>query len=304
MEARREPLRSVAGVGRGRRLPGRGVSRPHALGVPRRRSDRPRGPSGGHRDAPRLPGTRDLHRAHVARDRRAPRRGSRLRVQHAERPEPAGIPEDGVADRRSPADPRATDALAPRRGDRPGACARRSMDDAEHRRPRRRRGPRRRRRSRLVARDVPAPRIGPPHPSHARVPPVAVRDPTPGLPRDRRRPRAHRGGRDLPDPPARSGARGRARGIAPSVGRSADRARVGACRRPAVRRRLPAHDRSGPRRSGRSRPTPARGSAHDLAGCHRGRARRRGGTSPWATSSCSDRSLRPRPGVLRTSRRR
>ncbi len=64
----------------------------------------PRGSRGRHGDAPRIPGARDLLETHAGRARRPPARG-RLHLQHAEREEPARVPEDGMAGRRPRADP-------------------------------------------------------------------------------------------------------------------------------------------------------------------------------------------------------
>jgi hypothetical protein len=57
----------------------------------------------GHGDASRIPGARDLLKAH-ARSAGGAENGYRLRVQHAEREESARIPEDGVAAGRTDAD--------------------------------------------------------------------------------------------------------------------------------------------------------------------------------------------------------
>ncbi len=67
------------------------------MGVRRSTAKCAGGPGGRHRHPSRLPGQGRLRRPHRARPRRRPRRGCGLRVQHAERPEPARLPQDGMA---------------------------------------------------------------------------------------------------------------------------------------------------------------------------------------------------------------
>ena len=69
-----------------------------------------RRPGRRHGDPPGSPGQGHLQVAHAARPRGAARRGGRLRLQHAERPEPSRLPQDGLAAGR------AADAVDPARG--------------------------------------------------------------------------------------------------------------------------------------------------------------------------------------------
>ncbi len=97
VEAHREPLRSVAHVGGHRRR--RSGRLPHvpAMAIRGRRwCGARRGAGGRHRDPAPSPGAGDLHPAHPSHARGDGRRGGRLRLQHPERSEPSGLPEDGV----------------------------------------------------------------------------------------------------------------------------------------------------------------------------------------------------------------
>ena len=69
--------------------------------VPAGRVHAARGAGRGHGDAPRPPGPRPVHGADDARPRGVPSRGRGVRVQHPERAEPAGLPQDGLARGRS-----------------------------------------------------------------------------------------------------------------------------------------------------------------------------------------------------------
>ena len=181
LEAPPQPIWTLAGVGRARRRPSRRVPGTAAMGVRAWDVHPSRGETGRHRDAPRIPGARHLHAAHTPRARRAPDRRRRARVQHAERPEPPRVPEDGMeVDRSCPGDrPSDPAAEGPPYGE--GARTRRALD---HREPGRRAGrPRARRRAgdpgaRRPTRDEHAA----PDPLVARVPALALRGPPPRLP--------------------------------------------------------------------------------------------------------------------------
>ena len=130
VEARAQSVRSVARVGGRARRSRRRRPLVHALDVPAGRVHAARGAGRGHGDAPGPPGTRPVHGADDARRRSVPSRGRGVRVQHPERAEPAGLPQDGLARGRSSPGRRAatrsaaTSSPSPEAGSRPssGRC--------------------------------------------------------------------------------------------------------------------------------------------------------------------------------------
>ena len=98
VEARAEPVRTVARLGRDVGGSSRRPAYVRALGIrPSGRTGAHGCSRGGHRDASRLPGPEDLQPAHPARDRTAAGGRRRLHLQHTQRQEPSGLPQDGVA---------------------------------------------------------------------------------------------------------------------------------------------------------------------------------------------------------------
>jgi hypothetical protein len=98
LEARREPVRQVAGGGRDLWRASDRSPYVRVLGVRApRRSDRSGRTSRGHRDTSRFPRSRRIPPHDVGQHRRTPRGRCRLRLQYAEREEPARLPEDGLA---------------------------------------------------------------------------------------------------------------------------------------------------------------------------------------------------------------
>ena len=124
VEARAQPVRALPGLGGRARRPCRGRPLVHAMGVPPRRCDRRRGPGRRHRHAPRAPGRRPVHGADPSGVGGGPGRGGGVRVQHAQRPEPAGISEAGLARGRAPRRLGPTGAGAATRASSPGAVSR------------------------------------------------------------------------------------------------------------------------------------------------------------------------------------
>ena len=149
--------------------------------------------------------------------RRTRGRRRRVRVQHAQRPEPPGLPQDGVAGRGSVADGRAADADHPDRPHREGARARGTVVDPEYRGHRRRRRARRHRRGRVAPR-APGPGGRAHHPAEPRVLALAIRHATPRLPGHPRAVGSARRVGDLSHPGARLGAGGGA-GVTVDPGR-------------------------------------------------------------------------------------
>ena len=98
---------------------------------------------GGHRDGSRASGSGHLPAAHLAGARGALRGGRRLRLQHAQRPEPSGLSEDGVAARRQAHALGAAVEPGVAAGDRPQSRAGRPLGRGDRRRLARRRGLRR-----------------------------------------------------------------------------------------------------------------------------------------------------------------
>ncbi len=97
LEAPRERVRAVPRLGRPARGHGRGLPHLPALALPRRRG--PDGAGGArrrHGDRPGVPRHGHLSHPHAARGGRPDARGRGDRLQHAQRPEPAGLPEDGL----------------------------------------------------------------------------------------------------------------------------------------------------------------------------------------------------------------
>ncbi len=206
MEARGQPVRRVPGVGGDRRRRGGRVPHVPPVGVRPRRTTAARGPRRRHGDAPRSPGQGGIHRTDRARPRRPPRRRGRVRVQHPQRAQPPGLPEDGLAAGSPAPGARPPGFGTVRRPDRPGADRRGEVVRRDGRRHAGGRGSRGRRRRRCPARVRAGERAA--DPPFVVLPRVALWLRAAPLPGRRRRRRPGGRSRHLPPAASRPGHRG------------------------------------------------------------------------------------------------